>query len=295
MPFENIKTFLATLNVKAVHILIFIEGYASAMIRDQISRTMFISFISIGASLAILAFVVLPLRSFYTNKTDCEAGKGRHIQDGALRSSDSADIHNIGSVDLRLRRSLSKITYDDSIGAVLDLPDTLLLLVCHGVVLRTCPILQYRLSPSPGYFPFDRRFRRICESILSVNAEIATIPKIPITVKKAPRDTAAAAKEMFRDTCSIPRNGIVTAELWFDSPLKIRIYERSLFSITNILFVWPVYRLCSGWIAFSRDIVALFRGKSVPASIDISIELSHDDAAVFYRAFPMHGKLVIRI
>ena len=293
MPFENIKTFLATLNVRAVHIMIFIEGYASAMIRDQISRTMFISFISIGASLAILAFVVLPLRSFYTNKTDCEAGKGRHIQDGALRSSDSADIHNIGSVDLRFRWSLSKIIYDDSIGAILDLPDSLMLLVCHGVVLRTCPILQYRLSPLRGSFPFNRRLRRMCESILTVDAGISTIPKIPITVKKAPRDTAADAKE--RNTCSMPRNGIVAAELWFDLPLKIRIHERSLFSITNILFVSPVHRLYSGWIAFSRDIVALFRGKSVPVSIDISIELSHDDATVFYRAFPMHGKLAIRI
>jgi hypothetical protein len=192
------------------------------------------------------------------------------------------------------RKSLLKIKSDDSIGIVLDLRDSLLFITCHKVALRVCPVLEYHCSPSLKALKQSGRINSYLDSLFTKETETATIPKVPIKVKKAPKDSLAAARESFMDTCSVPKKGDVAICLRFNNALMIKVYQSEKYSSKSIAFSLPSFYTVSAMVEIMRSLKELFYGRIPPVPKTITIVLSHDDAAILYRAFPKKGTLAIR-
>ena len=191
--------------------------------------------------------------------------------------------------------SSSKIKSDDSIGIVLDLRDNLLFLTCHNVAIRTCPVAEYHYSSSWKALKQSGHINSYLDSPFTQETETATIPKFPIKIKNAPKDSLAAARESVVDTCSVPKKGDVAICMRFNNDLTILVYQSEKYSSETIAFSLPWFYMANAATEMTRSMRGLMDGKIRPIPKMITIVLSHDDAAILYRAFPKHGKLEIHI
>jgi hypothetical protein len=235
-------------------------------------KTMIVAIVVGMTSLALAAFCLLPTFGFLSTNYRPE--------EKAFSSS-------------MARKSLLKIKSDDSIGTVLDLRDSLLFITCHNVALRVCPVLEYHCSPSLKALKQSGRINSYFDSSFTQETETATIPKVPIKVKKAPKDSLAAARESFMDTCSVPKKGDVAIRLRFNSALRIKVYQSEKYSSKSTAFSLPWFHSVSILVELMQSLKELFQGRILPVPKTITIVLSHDDAAILYRAFPTHGTLAI--
>jgi hypothetical protein len=237
-------------------------------------KTMIVAIVVGMTSLALAAFCLLPTFGFLSNNYHHE--------------------EKTASALIACNSSL-KIKSDDSIGIVLDLHDNLLFLTCHNVAIRTCPVAEYHYSSSWKALKQSGRINSYLDSPFTQETETATIPKVPIKIKNAPKDSLAAARESAVDTCSAPKKGDVAICMRFNNDLTIMVYQSEKYSSETIAFSLPWFYMANAMTEMTRSMRGLMHGKIRPMPKMITIVLSHDDAAILYRALPKQGKLGIRI
>jgi hypothetical protein len=110
----------------------------------------------------------------------------------------------------------------DSIYMVLDLPDSLVILEIKGVTVKKTKILEMEVSNRFAIIPHENLLPWISEPFILTH-DLSTIPKSPIVVKQAPKDTIEAAK-----TSSAPRPPDSTGvfyTFYFDRNLLIEVEQ----------------------------------------------------------------------
>jgi hypothetical protein len=211
------------------------------------------------------------------------------------QSSVNDSIRNIG-VSLASKEAflMAKIgmTPGDSISLEISIPDSTVSLVVQGVSLFTAPIISCRTS---------KAFKKIDPFYLSywlstpfvVDTHYASLPKIPVLYKKAPRDTIEALSQLepepLKDsidpvffTLILDRDLSISFEQ-YEKPLKmnhraIRAYRHKLDNIEK------------------KDIFYnLIRFRPVKLVPDIRIVLDKKSARVIYRALPVDAKVALQI
>ncbi|NTV82845.1 MAG: hypothetical protein HGA23_00915, partial [Bacteroidales bacterium] len=110
----------------------------------------------------------------------------------------------------------------DSIYMVLNVPDRLLLLEIKGVTVKKTRIVDIEISNSFSLISHENLLPWISQPF-SLERDLSTIPKSPIVVKQAPKDTIEAAKMSTKPAPPDSTNVFYT--LYFDRNLVLEIEQ----------------------------------------------------------------------
>ncbi|RPH29043.1 MAG: hypothetical protein EHM93_17925 [Bacteroidales bacterium] len=176
----------------------------------------------------------------------------------------------------------------DSIGLTLNLRDSLAQLEVNGVVVHKTKISFQRICKA-----FNRANSYAVASMLSkplnIISDTATIKKVPLLVKMAPKDTSEYKPDAIPDTSSFePVNYI----LEMSNGIRIFVYQQELAKSKDVyhqMLFDVADRAKSTLKAFKR--MAAFE---VPEyRLYIKIKIPKDDAKIIYRAIPRNGQITV--
>lgn len=186
-----------------------------------------------------------------------------------------------------LLRGIVEMARGDSVGLFLNLPDSTAHLMIKGAAVRNIPIRRIGLSPF-----FDRLSREaLYEGIahpFRTEAFRTTIPKEPVNVVRAPKDSSDSVPLLQPDTTH-------TEPVFFvldtDKQLRFYFYQTE----GGWTDSWTAFRF--GWTERCRkmkaDIGSLLQGRLPEYRPVVRIGISKEDAKVIFRALPMRGEIVL--
>lgn len=186
----------------------------------------------------------------------------------------------------------NRMATGDSIGLVVNLRDSLITLEINGVALRAIPVISYELPGSLEGIGYYQLTRFLGEPMAIASSE-ATIPKEPLMVKIAPRDTieALALPVITPDTTGID-------PVFFRMKLNSGIELAILQDLTDDQLAERSLKkfLRKRALKNTEDEIRQVLTLKVPEySPEIVIVVSKDDARVLYRAIPPNGQVVLQI
>jgi hypothetical protein len=179
----------------------------------------------------------------------------------------------------------------DSIYLLVNLIDSTMNLEIKGVTVRTNKILDLEVS---------NRFRLIShENILpwlqkpfTLERALATIPKSPIIVKQAPKDTIEAAK--MSTTPEPAKPNAVFFTFYFDRNLVIEVEQVNPPDEENLDDI-KAYRRQKRNEARRSIWQSLNSARRADQPMSIKLIVSEEDAKAIYRAVPMKTHLILKI
>ncbi|MDZ4205383.1 MAG: hypothetical protein U1C46_11280 [Bacteroidales bacterium] len=203
--------------------------------------------------------------------------------------SDSAFI----SLQKQLSFSQARLdmAHPDSIGLSINLANSTMNLEIEGVTVHTTHIISYRVSRSIYGLDHYALARMLSEPLL-ISESSATIPKEPIMVKKAPKDTIEATlPDIMPDTSTVVP---VFFRLSFKNDFQLLVLqEETIMSMQmrkRFVFLCRI-RFANAWKAI-KDVIR-FR---VPTySPEIRIIIPSSDARIIYRALPENGMAALMV
>jgi len=180
----------------------------------------------------------------------------------------------------------------DSIGLILNLVDSTLSLCFRGVTIRECPIHRFKMSQRFKHLKANQQlFHWLSRPFLSRD-DWATIPRVPIKIRKAPKDTIEAKK--YKTEPAAPDRPDVYYNLKFDRYLFIKVHQVEPNSIRGIPRL-AYFHLKSYSRLIADTFVTFYHLKTPRGSFWIELTISQNDAIAIYRALPTHAALALRI
>jgi hypothetical protein len=218
-------------------------------------------------------------------------------------TADSIEMHT-GSTDAQLHEKLLRaevqasalrnrlqLAGGDSVYMVLNLSDSTLQLEIKGLVVHRAKASQLKLSKRIAAAGSEALLEWTA-SPFTLQNELASIPKSPILVVEAPKDTAAAA--------SLPRKPLepeksaVFYTLIFDRSLVLEVNQQEKPEMEDAVALTSYQSAVDS--SFRRSSLSrLKRSYSPEDPIHIKMQLPAADARAIYRAIPHvgHAKLVL--
>lgn len=185
----------------------------------------------------------------------------------------------------------AKMATSDSAGLAVNLTDSTLTLEIKGVTVRTIPVISFRTAYSlEGIDHYA--MTSLGSSPFIINYSESTIPKEPIMVTIAPRDTAEASRRL----SVIPDTSVVAPvcfQLRLDSGIRLVIMQDCAGNSGDCRKVRRfLFRLAvrDAWGGIKNS--ALIRMPEYEP--EIRIVVSKADARIIYRALPYNGMVAIR-
>jgi len=195
-------------------------------------------------------------------------------------------------VDHAFWQSRLQLAKSDSISLALDLIDSLVSLDVKGVSMRRSKILRYRSSGLAKRWRAQGRLHQWLATPFIAEEELATLPKAPIRIKEAPKDTIEANESKGEDLPIEQRDAEFT--LHFDRNLTLSVEQAQPPSLSGR---WRefLYDLRRNFDAGRDAVIALLHGQLPQHRMWIEIEIPREDAKAIYRALPSHTGLALRL
>jgi len=176
----------------------------------------------------------------------------------------------------------------DSIYLTMNLADSGVTLEISGVAVARTKLI--RLSSSKIFHDRNTYF---ISSMLSnpfiIQRNIASIPKEPIMIKMAPKDTSEYEPDITPDTADYePVNFIME----MDNGTVFFVYQEERLNRgdgLHLFFFDLRYRLLDAW----RNMKSVFTFKVPEYHPFIKVRLPRADAKIIYRALPEHGQIAV--
>lgn len=186
------------------------------------------------------------------------------------------------------QQSRIAMAMNDSIGLTLNLRDSLAFLEINGVVVHTTKISSQRICKA-----FNKANSYAVASLLSkplnIVKDTATIKKIPLIVKMAPKDTSEFKPNEIPDTSAFePINYI----LEMNNGIRIFVYQQENEKFKDLYnqLHFDITDRIKNTIAALRKITAF----EVPEyRLYIKIKMPKKDAKILYRAVPRKGFITV--
>lgn len=243
--------------------------------------------LSILTPLCILAGVVIIPCYVYHSK--CVKHESQKTNSKRAHNKQNLLIDERILYEQKIRKLMRTMNQMDSLGIIIDFPDSVVYLVCKGIPLHACHVEHFSLSPSLRYYYRIGEIYNWGDTIFTAVNSIATIPKIPIKTKKAPKDSLSIDKETPKpDT----RKEDIAVTIWFDNDLIIHMHQTDPLAINSIgsLLAQTIKEL---WENCSI-LLTIAMNRSIPhVAHTINISLNRDDCAILYRATPQKPKMVV--
>ncbi len=200
-------------------------------------------------------------------------------------------------IEIRIEEAYSDALLDlakkDSIMLSIDLRDSLMSMLVKGVPVRKCPITQFKMSRA---IPYAARFDTL-QSFLyppfQLRKEWATIPKSPIRIMNAPKDTVEAEAMAGQE---IPiENNDVHFTLEFNRNLTVMVEQEQPPSNTGEFRKKVKFDLERIFAEARATIKALKKRELPDHKLWIEITISRDDAKAIYRGIPVRLGMALRL
>lgn len=178
----------------------------------------------------------------------------------------------------------------DSIFLYINIPDSSVSLMIKGVVAHKAKAEQIKMSPL---------FSALNPSILiqglsmplTISKHTSTIPKVPLMVKIAPRDTSEYTPDVVPDTTDLdPVNFIFELK----PNILLYFYESNPSQSSDGFNQFKFDFRERAW-TIVQDSKRILKFKLPVYKPYIRLRLSKKDAKVIYRAIPEHGQVVLRL
>lgn len=199
---------------------------------------------------------------------------------------------NALEVEQAFLQSRLKFAQTDSISLVVDLLDSTVSLEVKGVEIRRCKVLRSKLSVEGEYMRKIGILSDWLSAPFVLQQEHATIPKEPIRVKEAPKN-ADEANLMPPEEVPV-EEGVVNFWLYFDRNFSLSVKEAQPPSFGR-RFRNVFYKAGERFHSELVHLGFLLRLKKPQSRVQISLELSREDAKAVYRALPGQAGLALRI
>jgi hypothetical protein len=268
--------------------------------RHRLAPLFFIVFSAIPM-LVLLAFVVvLPLWSDLNENLSVSATNdvvnGANILNAKSLPPESIQLaykkYQLKTEEAFLQAQL-QMSKNDSIGLCINLRDSVVALQIRGVDVRSCKIEQFRSSRALRHLQATGAVLNWLSSSFTLQRDWSSIPKAPIKVKKAPKDTLEASQTKSEPYTELGKNDVYLT-LQFDRNLIVHIRQTQSPSWRGRFWKWIYSAKLKSYILENR-IVALLQGH-LPANLRwIELEIAQNDAIAIYRALPHRALLALRL
>jgi hypothetical protein len=234
------------------------------------------------------AFNPMPVKAESNDKADTTRTK---------KVEATADQHPLYLNILNKEQKLSfiqnrlELARQDSIYLVLNLQDSVLDIEIKGLPVQRCKIQSYHASSRLKAAQHED-LQKWLETPFTLQGEISTIPKVPVLLVDAPKDTTEAAKLPKKPM--EPEKTAVFFTLLFDKNLVIEIEQtEAILPEEEVLMLNYQHRFDS---LFSRTLLQkIIQPMPQQLPIHIKLRMNEGDARAIYRSIPhsKYAKMII--
>jgi hypothetical protein len=247
-------------------------------------------------SFLIIYGIVLPVRNYVPTPTSNTLPVGGDSAKAGTVNLDDAQLTQVRNIirkenERAFEKNRLSLAEKDSIYMVIDLPDSAIILEIKGVTVKKTKIMDMKVSNRFAIIPHENLLPWISEPF-TLKHDLSTIPKSPIVVKQAPKDTIEAAK-----TSSMPRLPDSTGvfyTFYFDRNLLIEI-EQSNPPEADVMDRVKAYRDIKKEESKQSVIQMLKKPEQTDQPMRIKLVLTDVDARAIFRAVPTNTKLILKL
>jgi len=245
----------------------------------------------------IIYGIVLPVRNYKPSPSSSIDAIGLNDTMGVgsvqLNNAQLAEVRTIIRKENEKAFQYNRLSLaeKDSIYMVLDLPDSLLILEIKGVTVKKAKILDMEISNRFALIPHENLLPWISEPF-TLARNLSTIPKSPIIIKQAPKDTIEAAK-----TSSGPRLPDSTGvfyTFYFDRNLLVEVGQANP-PEEDVMERVKAYRSIKRKELTRSVILMLKKPQQTDQPMLIKLVVSEVDARAIYRAVPTKTHLILKL
>ncbi|MDZ7263471.1 MAG: hypothetical protein ONB16_02720 [candidate division KSB1 bacterium] len=268
--------------------------------RHRLAPAFFIIFSALPLLAIFATVVMLPLWNDLNN--NLRASATSDMTSGAKISSENpilAESIQLAQKKYQLKteeaflQAQLQMSKSDSIGLCINLRDSVISLLIRGVDVRTCKIEQFRISHAFKHLQASGAALNWLSTSFTLQRDWASIPKAPIKVKMAPKDTLEANQSKSEPYAELGKNDVYLT-LQFDRNLMVHIRQTQTPSWRGRL--WKlIYGTKFKFYILEDRITALVQGH-LPTNLRwIELEIAQNDAVAIYRAIPHRALLALRL
>lgn len=186
-----------------------------------------------------------------------------------------------------LLNSLIKLAKSDSVGLFLNLSDSVAQLMIKGVAVRDIPLREIKLPSLFSRTSQEALYEWLSEPVKTRTLK-TTIPKEPLNIVRAPKDSSDIIPSVKPDTTS-------SEPVFFmlDSDRKLRLYFYQIEREGDDFWAGLDFEWTDRWMHVKKDINAVFTFQVPDYTPTLRIGVTKEDAKVLYRALPEYGEIVI--
>jgi len=189
------------------------------------------------------------------------------------------------------RESRLIMTKSDSIGLLVNLPDSIIAVEIKGITLHTAKIKSYKVGRLFRALE-TQAYMNLFSSPLRIELHNATILKEPVIIKKAPKDTIEAERLLVLPDTLQKKPAYIVFTLNNGFRLFIEQDKAGSFKTfkTKIAF-----RAGNQLKQAGESFLYMLRFRIPPYNPAVRIHVARDDAAAIYRALPENALVTIKI
>ncbi len=223
-----------------------------------------------------------------TQKQESRTDKHLLAAPSAQWASRMADMQ----VEEAYLKSLWQLSKKDSIMLSIDLQDSLISILIKGIPARQCTLREFSMSHAIRHFARRDTMHAWLYPPFKLQREWATIPKSPIRIMDAPKDTIEASA-MAGEEIPIEKND-VHFTLEFDRGLTVIVKQ-----IQTPSWEGRKRKLRYDWqrlTTHARETIADLKNRRLPRQpLRIELYITREDAKAIYRAVPTNLEMALRL
>ena len=287
---QKFKTIINSLKERCSNYFCFLYEHRHAKIYFWISLT-------IPCILFFVLVVILPLK-INLPITENQISNENEFLSGNIEFDNIEELEKYSNrmTDLKLEEmflvSQILIAKNDSIGLILNFVDSTLSLNIRGVNLRDCQIHHIKMGQMFRHIKGDQRLFNWLSKPFVLQKDWATIEKVPIKIRRAPKDTIEAKK--YRSEPVTLDKPDVHYTMQFDRNLMIRVHQVEPNSFWGSIRK-GYYNFRSYFRMLMDTFLAFFHFTTPQSPLWIELKLSKIDALAIYRAVPNNAALALRL
>lgn len=264
--------------------------------RNHRIQIIFIILVISIPSFLIIYGIILPVRNYVPTPTSNTLPVGGDSANAGSVSLDDAQLAQVRNIiqkedERAFEKNRLALAEKDSIYMVLDLPDSLIILEIKGVTVKKTKIMDMEVSNRFAIIPHENLLPWISEPF-TLTHDLSTIPKSPIVVKQAPKDTIEAAK-----ISSMPRPPDSTGvyyTFYFDRNLVLEVGQSNP-PTEDVMDRVKAYRQVKKQESTESVKQRLKNPEQTDQPMTIKLVLSDVDARAIFRAVPSNTKLILKL
>jgi len=247
--------------------------------------------------LIFVLVVILPLKIKLPIETRQISNESEYMSlDANIGNIDELNKFSNKMTDLKLEemflQSQLLLAKSDSVVLILNLVDSTFSLNIRGVNVRECKIYHFKMSHGFKHVKADQGLFDWLSKPFILQKDWATVPKVPIKIRKAPKDTIEAKK--YKSEPVTLDKPDVHFTLKFDRNLVIRTHQVESNSFGGTIRKW-YYNIRSYLKTVMETFLAFFHLKAPRNPFWIEVKISRNDALAIYRAIPNQAALALKL